>query len=173
MGKPEWKAQNRALFWGAIRTMLIHPPFEEKTKSMKTNKFFNLFTLLTLFAVVLSACTTAATPAPAEPTEPPAAVETEAPAPAKTEAPAAEVTEAPAATEAPATTAEVTVEASGKKVLRVAYTSEIDILNALTSQNLTDIELTMVEGLIVSNEKNTYIPVLAKEIPTATTARST
>jgi peptide/nickel transport system substrate-binding protein len=54
----------------------------------------------------------------------------------------------------------------GKKVLRVAYDAEVDTLNALTSQNLTDIEITMVEGLIMSNDQNTYIPVLAKEIPT-------
>jgi peptide/nickel transport system substrate-binding protein len=53
-----------------------------------------------------------------------------------------------------------------KKVLRVAYDAEIDTLNALTSQNLTDIEITMVEGLIMSNDQNTYLPVLAKEIPT-------
>ncbi|MBK8050785.1 MAG: peptide ABC transporter substrate-binding protein [Anaerolineales bacterium] len=45
-------------------------------------------------------------------------------------------------------------------------TLEIDTLNALTSQTLTDIEITMVEGLIMSNDQNTYIPVLAKEVPT-------
>lgn len=56
--------------------------------------------------------------------------------------------------------------AAGEKILRVAYDAEIDTLNALTSQNLTDIEITMVEGLIMSNDQNTYIPVLAKEIPT-------
>ncbi len=56
--------------------------------------------------------------------------------------------------------------AAGSKVLRVAYDAEIDTLNALTSQTLTDIEITMVEGLIMSNDQNTYVPVLAKEIPT-------
>ncbi|MCB0044951.1 MAG: peptide ABC transporter substrate-binding protein [Caldilineaceae bacterium] len=55
---------------------------------------------------------------------------------------------------------------SGEKVLRIAYGAEIDTLNALTSQNLTDIEILMVEGLIMSNDQNTYIPILAKEIPT-------
>ena len=56
--------------------------------------------------------------------------------------------------------------AAGSNVLRVAYDAEIDTLNALTSQTLTDIEITMVEGLIMSNDQNTYVPVLAKEIPT-------
>ncbi len=65
---------------------------------------------------------------------------------------------APAAS-APAVDAE-------KKILRIAYTREIDVLNAFTSQNLVDIEFSMVEGLITTNENNTYIPVLAKEIPT-------
>jgi len=54
----------------------------------------------------------------------------------------------------------------GRKVLRVAYTREIDVLNALTSQNLVDIQFSMVEGLITTNQNNTYIPVLAREIPT-------
>jgi len=54
----------------------------------------------------------------------------------------------------------------GRKVLRVAYTREIDVLNALTSQNLVDIQFSMVEGLVTTDEHNTYIPVLAKEIPT-------
>lgn len=72
--------------------------------------------------------------------------------------------------EVPATTSETASAApaapAGEKIMRVAYTAEIDTLNALTSQNLTDIEITMVEGLIMSNDENTYIPVLAKEIPT-------
>jgi peptide/nickel transport system substrate-binding protein len=54
----------------------------------------------------------------------------------------------------------------GRKVLRVAYNREIDVLNALTSQNLVDIQFSMVEGLVTTNERNVYIPVLAKEIPT-------
>jgi peptide/nickel transport system substrate-binding protein len=55
----------------------------------------------------------------------------------------------------------------GRRVLRVAYNREIDVLNALTSQNLVDIQFSMVEGLITTNESNTYVPVLAREIPTA------
>jgi peptide/nickel transport system substrate-binding protein len=51
-------------------------------------------------------------------------------------------------------------------ILRVAYTREIDVLNALTSQNLVDIQFSMVEGLVTTDEHNTYIPVLAREIPT-------
>ncbi len=60
----------------------------------------------------------------------------------------------------------VAESAPGEKILRIAYGAEIDTLNALTSQNLTDIQILMVEGLIMSNDQNTYIPVLAKEIPT-------
>jgi peptide/nickel transport system substrate-binding protein len=54
----------------------------------------------------------------------------------------------------------------GRKILRVAYEREIDVLNAFTSQNLVDIAFSMVEGLVTANENNEYIPVLAKEIPT-------
>jgi len=54
----------------------------------------------------------------------------------------------------------------GRRVLRVAYTREIDVLNALTSQNLVDIQFSMVEGLVTTNESNRYVPVLATEIPT-------
>ena len=117
-----------------------------------------LFMLLIIISMVLAACAPAATPAPSQPTQAPAAQPTNAPAVEPTQAPA-EPTQAPAP--------EATLEVSGgKKILRVAYTGEIDILNAFTSQNLTDIEVTMVEGLIISNDKNTYIPVLATEIPT-------
>lgn len=54
----------------------------------------------------------------------------------------------------------------GRAVLRVAYPREIDVLNALTSQNLVDIQFSMVEGLVTTDEHNRYIPVLAREIPT-------
>ena len=56
--------------------------------------------------------------------------------------------------------------ADGRKILRIAYTREIDVLNAFTSQNLVDITFSMVEGLVTTDEHNTYVPVLAKEIPT-------
>ena len=56
--------------------------------------------------------------------------------------------------------------AENRKILRVAYTREIDVLNALTSQNLVDIQFSMVEGLVTTDERNRYIPVLAEEIPT-------
>ncbi len=52
------------------------------------------------------------------------------------------------------------------RILRVAYLREIDVLNAFTSQNLVDIQFSMVEGLITTDANNTYIPVLAKSIPT-------
>jgi len=63
-------------------------------------------------------------------------------------------------------TDQTAINNSGKKILRIAYNREIDVLNPFTSQNLIDIELSMIEGLITSNDKNEYIPVLAKEIPT-------
>jgi peptide/nickel transport system substrate-binding protein len=55
----------------------------------------------------------------------------------------------------------------GRAILRVAYDREIDVLNAFTSQNLVDIQFSMVEGLVTTDAANRYIPVLAQEIPTA------
>ncbi|NNF29644.1 MAG: peptide ABC transporter substrate-binding protein [Gemmatimonadetes bacterium] len=57
-------------------------------------------------------------------------------------------------------------DAEGRSILRVAYNREIDVLNPFTSQNLVDIQFSMIEGLITTNDRNTYIPVLAREIPT-------
>jgi len=54
----------------------------------------------------------------------------------------------------------------GRKILRVAYEREVDVLNAFTSQMLVDIHFSMVEGLVTTDENNTYVPVLAREIPT-------
>ena len=48
-----------------------------------------------------------------------------------------------------------------RTILRIAYEREIDVLNAYTSQNLVDIQFSMVEGLVTTNELNTYVPVLA------------
>jgi peptide/nickel transport system substrate-binding protein len=118
---------------------------------MKKQYLLNLLLVIVALALVVSACGPAATEAPAEPEPTEAAA-----APEPTEAPAE-----PAPTEAP-----TEPPAAEKKVLRVAYGSEIDTLNALTSQNLTDIEITMIDGLIMSDDNNSYIPVLAKEIPT-------
>ena len=56
-------------------------------------------------------------------------------------------------------------DASGR-ILRVAYDREIDVLNVFTSQNLVDISFSIIEGLVTTNERNEYIPVLAKTIPT-------
>ena len=55
---------------------------------------------------------------------------------------------------------------AGRRILRVAYDREIDVLNPFTSQNLVDIEFSMMEGLVTTDEHNTYVPVLAKVIPT-------
>jgi len=114
-------------------------------------------------AAVLAACggAPATTPGGAATSAPAAGAATAAPAAEATAAPAAKATAAPAAGAATAAPA-----ASAGKTLRIAYTAEVDNLNAFTSQFLTDIELTMVEGLIVSNDQNAYIPVLAKQVPT-------
>ena len=58
-------------------------------------------------------------------------------------------------------------DGGGRKILRIAYEREIDVLNAFTSQNLADIMFSIVEGLITTDEHNTYVPVLATLIPTA------
>jgi peptide/nickel transport system substrate-binding protein len=110
---------------------------------MSKKHFVSLFGVMMILVLVMSACA-------------PAATETAVPPEAATQPPAAEepTTQAPAAQEA------------AKKILRVAYSSEIDVLNAFTSQNLCDIEFTMVEGLIMTDDHNSYVPVLAKEIPT-------
>ncbi len=54
----------------------------------------------------------------------------------------------------------------GRKILRIAYEREIDVLNLFTSQNLVDISFSMVEGLVTTDDHGRYVPVLAKEIPT-------
>src|SRR2546428_324333 len=75
---------------------------------------------------------------------------------------------APTATPSQPAAASASASAGPTKggVLRIGYGAEVDNLNAFTSQFLTDIELTMVEGLIVSNDKNEYIRVLPKQVPT-------
>lgn len=118
---------------------------------MSKKTLFGVMGLLIAFVMVVSACAPAAAPA------------AEQPAAEQPAAPAVEQPTAAPAVEQPAPTVEVK---DGKKILRVAYGREIDVLNAFTSQNLCDIEFTMVEGLIMTDDKNTFIPVLAKEIPT-------
>ena len=142
---------------------------------MNNNKSFLRLGWLVALAIVVASCSPAATVAPTQapaPTNAPANTQAPAPttAPANTQAPAP--TTAPANTQAPAPTTaptvvstQVEVTPAGKKILHVAYSAEIDVLNPFTSQNLTDPEVTMMEGLIISNDKNEYIPVLAKEIP--------
>ena len=73
---------------------------------------------------------------------------------------------APSAQTSPTASAAASASPTKGGTLRIGYGAEVDNLNAFTSQFLTDIELTMVEGLIVSNDKNEYIPVLAKQVPT-------
>ena len=129
---------------------------------MNKNRSALLMGWLVVFTLLVASCA----PATAAPTQAPANTQ----APADTQAPAN--TQAPADTQAPAANTptvvatQLEVTPAGKKILHVAYSAEIDVLNAFTSQNLTDPEITMIEGLIVSNDKNQYIPVLAKDIPT-------
>lgn len=120
---------------------------------MKKGTWFVFLSVLIL-SLLLGACS-GGTPPAAQPADSGQVDSTEVAAPAAGEE------ESPAE---PA--AEVVVEESGKKILRVAYGREIDVLNAFTSQNLCDIEFTMVEGLITTDDSNSFIPVLAKEIPT-------
>ncbi len=112
--------------------------------------------LLKIFASVLAVALVAACGPSTPATQPPAAATT-VPS-AATQAPSA-------ATQAPAQPTQVAAAPRGG-TLRIGYGAEVDNLNAFTSQFLTDIELTMVEGLIVSNDKNQYIAVLAKQVPT-------
>jgi peptide/nickel transport system substrate-binding protein len=56
--------------------------------------------------------------------------------------------------------------AGGRRILRVAYDREVDVLNPYTSQNLVDISFSMIEGLVTTDDHNRYVPVLAKTIPT-------
>ncbi|NJD19932.1 MAG: hypothetical protein FIA95_11715, partial [Gemmatimonadetes bacterium] len=42
--------------------------------------------------------------------------------------------------------------ADGRRILRVAYDREIDVLNPLTSQNLVDIQFSMMEGLVTTDD---------------------
>jgi peptide/nickel transport system substrate-binding protein len=122
---------------------------------MKTStKMFWVFAAVMMLALAVTSCAPAATPTVVPPTTAPAAEQ-------PTTAPAAvQPTTAPAAVQPTA------AQPAGKKILRVAYTREIDVLNAFTSQNLCDIEFTMVEGLVQNNDKGENIPILAKEIPT-------
>lgn len=56
--------------------------------------------------------------------------------------------------------------ADGRKILYIAYDREIDVLNPFTSQMLCDLQHNVSEGLIITNDQNEFIPVLAREIPT-------
>jgi peptide/nickel transport system substrate-binding protein len=56
--------------------------------------------------------------------------------------------------------------APAKRILRIAYEREIDLLNPFTSQNLVDISFSMIEGLITTDDSGRFVPVLAKVIPT-------
>ena len=51
-------------------------------------------------------------------------------------------------------------------ILRVAYEREVDLLNPVTSQQLVDVQFSMMEGLVTTDENQNYVPVLAKEVPT-------
>jgi peptide/nickel transport system substrate-binding protein len=120
-------------------------------KPMKsTNKLLWVFSALIILAMMITSCA----PAAPEATQAPAVPE----APAATKAPT--VPDAPVATEAP-----VVVKPAEKKIIRVAYNRELDVLNPFTSQMSCSIEFTMQEGLVQNNDKGEVVPILAKEIP--------
>lgn len=133
---------------------------------MKKKQLTLLLSMLLILLFVLGACS------PREEaidsTEEPVAQEEEAEEPAADE----EEAEEPAAggeEEGDGATSEDEAESAEdeeSKILRIAYGREIDVLNPFTSQNLVDIEFSMMEGLITTDDNNTYIPVLAEEIPT-------
>lgn len=58
----------------------------------------------------------------------------------------------------------------GRAILRIAYEREIDVLNPFTSQNLVDISFSMIEGLVTTDDRNRYVPVLARPSPPSRTA---
>src|SRR2546427_6873845 len=64
---------------------------------------------------------------------------------------------APSAQSSPTASASASASVGPTKggTLRIGYGAEVDNLNAFTSQFLTDIEMTMVEGIIVCNDKQT------------------
>ena len=136
-----------------IQVFLLEKKESELMKKIK--KMFRVFFLMTMLVMVIAACAPSATQAPVEPTKALAVATTASTVAASTKAP---VTVEP--------TKVLATKVPEKKILRVAYTREIDVLNAFTSQNLADIEFTMVEGLVQNNEKGENIPILAKEIPT-------
>ena len=124
---------------------------------MSSKKWFKIISMLAVLSMLLVAC---AAPEP-----------TKAPAPAATQAPAkpAEPTKAPAAvepTKAPAPAATAATTAGGKKILRIAFHREADTLNPFTSQQTGEMFHPIFEGLTMSNEKNSYFAMIAKDIPT-------
>src|SRR5512135_361717 len=138
-----------------------------------------LFLLVILASVYLVAagCAPAPTPPPPPPTSAPAATAapaaTSAPAataaPAATSAPAA--TTAPAATSAPAATTAPTSAAGAPKrggtVTMVAWQEPEHLNWELGTQTiLSDVADFWAEGLLSTNEKGEFFPVLATEVPT-------
>ncbi|MBI4790411.1 MAG: peptide ABC transporter substrate-binding protein [Chloroflexi bacterium] len=133
-----------------------------------------VFVLLTFIAV---ACAPAPTPT-AVPPPPPTSAPAATAAPVATTAPAAtkapEPTKAPAATAVPATTAPTTAPttaaAAPKKggTITMVIWQEPEHLNlALVSQTvLGDITDFFAEGLLNTNEKGEWFPVLATQVPT-------
>jgi len=119
---------------------------------MKTKVVRLSLTLLFIASMLLASCAPAATPAPAQPTQAPAAAPTEAPAAAPTQAPAAAPTEAPVAapTQAPAA---APTEASAAQPVEITYMRQSDN---------PDIELDFVKEF---EAKNPNIKVKVDSVP--------
>jgi peptide/nickel transport system substrate-binding protein len=121
---------------------------------MKQSRLFNLLTVTVMLVGILAACAGAPTPA----------------APAATTAPAAPAaaTAAPQPTAAPPTTAPEPTAASAPKVLRIAFPQEPDSLNPYYSTMWFAAILGpfyLSTALIVYDDKNEAVPLIAKEIP--------
>lgn len=123
---------------------------------MKPSKLFNLLTVTVMLVGILAAC--AGAPAPAAPAAPAAPT-----APAAPAAPAA-------ATSASQPTAAPPPAAAAPKVLRIAFPQEPDSLNPYYSQMWFAAILGpfyLSTALIIYDDKNEAIPLIAKEIPSA------
>ncbi|MCX6029198.1 MAG: peptide ABC transporter substrate-binding protein [Chloroflexi bacterium] len=120
------------------------------------NRLLSVFGAVVTLTLILTACVPAATPAPSAPA-------TEAPKAAAPQPTAVPPTAVPKPTEAPKPTA-----TSAPKVLRVAFPQEPDSLNPYYSNMWFAAilgPLYLSTGLIVFNDKNEAVPLIAKEIP--------
>lgn len=129
------------------------------------NRLLSIVGAVGIFALILTSCAPAATPVPSAPATQAATEPAAAPQP--TTAPP---TAAPQPTAIPPTTAPEPTAASTPKVLRIAFPQEPDNLNPYYSNMwFAGIlgPLYLSTGLIVFDDNNQAVPLIAKEIPSA------